>query len=45
MDAAKAEHELLNKVRRGSRDIGEVDLPDMEELSGKSDRIVKDRLY
>lgn len=37
MDAAKAEHELLDKVRRGSRDIGEVDLPDMEELAGKAE--------
>jgi len=37
MEAAKAEHELLDKVRRGSRDIGEVDLLDMEDLAGKFD--------
>jgi len=35
MEAAKAEHELLDRVRRGSCDGSEADLPDIEELTGK----------
>jgi len=33
MEAAKAEHELLNKVRRVSRDAETMDLPELMEAS------------
>lgn len=36
VEAAKAEHELLKKVRRGSHDVGQIEIPDLEEVC-KSD--------
>jgi len=32
VDAAKAEHDLLVKIRRNSRDNVELTLPDMEDV-------------